>query len=86
MLSRALRLYLSIPIQHCAEGHFIEVELTKLGYEVLNPCKIVPPDIQKDRFPTLIAEECYRKIRDSEGVVLFADHYGRDCACEIGYA
>jgi nucleoside 2-deoxyribosyltransferase len=60
--------------------------LSNIGLRVFNPCKIIIPDLPRERMPAYIARECYRLIDIADGIILFVDYYGRDCAAEIGYS
>lgn len=82
----SLTIYLSIPICYCNEGCTIEKGLEKHGYQVLNPCRIIPPNCPREQLPRRISQECYSMIDKADALVLFADYYGRDCAAEVGYA
>jgi nucleoside 2-deoxyribosyltransferase len=79
-------LYLSVPVTYCREAYSLEKQLGDQGYGVCNPCRIIIPDLPKEKLPSYIAVECYRLIEISNAIILFSDYYGRDCSAEIGYA
>lgn len=85
-MSEIFTVYLSIPIKHTEDSLLIEEFLCTHGIRVLNPCRIVHKDWPKESMPRHIAKECWDMIEKSDAVILHTDYYGRDCACEIGYA
>jgi nucleoside 2-deoxyribosyltransferase len=80
------RLYLSVSLRRAAFAEWVDRELSRHGYEVLNPCRLDLPDGPKEHYPEWVAASCYGMIDRADAVVLLADYYGRDCAAEIGYA
>jgi nucleoside 2-deoxyribosyltransferase len=80
------RLYLSVSLRRAAFAEWVDRELSRHGYDVLNPCRLDLPEGPKEDFPEWVAAKCYGMIDRADAVVLLADYYGRDCAAEIGYA
>ena len=84
-MNENLSVYISIPIKFCNIAYKIEQRLRENGFEVFNPCKIIPRGVPQEELPYFIATECWRLIDESSIIVAYMDYYGRDCAAEMGY-
>jgi nucleoside 2-deoxyribosyltransferase len=60
--------------------------LTAAGYEVFDPCSIVPHNAEKMDFPEAVYSQCKSAIERCDILFVFLDSFGKDSAWEVGFA
>jgi nucleoside 2-deoxyribosyltransferase len=80
------KIYLCGSIANAQINRTIAGVLSGAGYDVFDPCLIVPHHSLKTEFPGSVYAQCKCAIERCDVLFVFLDSYGKDSAWEIGFA
>lgn len=80
------KVYLCGSIANAQVNSRIASALNREGFNVFDPCTIVPNDAPKMLFSEDVYARCKRAIEDCDVLLVFLDSYGKDSAWEVGFA